>query len=375
MVRDTATRPALDGVAPGPATGYASEGDESIEYDGSRIWLSRFVDAAADRLPYGPVVAGTVALGWPPLALGGVVLAGLIDTATPAFLASFALTAGLLTAFPVLIWYYDARVLTRFAGRMRERVADEDALADTAATYERRFARRYPMVVVPWTILLLGVVAVSLPTFAAQGIAGVGDPLFWAVAAFFCWGGLLTGIGFHGALTTVGYLRTLVDRTILSIDPYHPDGLGGMSSVGYFAIRTTLLLSTGALLLPFAFQLAAGTPFESPIYLAVALYVGVIAGSFAYPTWLVNRSADEVRVEHLDALGSEITALQQDLAATPGHDVDDVGTLLELQRLQQLYDDYRATRLYPMSPSILSQLVASVLLPIVMLGLESVVLG
>lgn len=375
MTRETATASDLDGVAPGPATGYASEGDGSIEYDGSRIWVSRLVDSAADRLPGGPIVAGTLALGWPALVLGAVVVAGVADTATPTFLASFGVTAGLLTAFPALIWYYDARVLTRFAGRMVDRVADETALAEVATTYERQFAHRYRPVAITWTILLLAVVVVSLPTFEAQGIDGVGDPLFWVVVVFFCWGGLLTGIGFHGALTTVGYLRTLVDRTTLSIDPYHPDGLGGLSSVGYFAIRTTVLLSTGALLLPFAFQLAAGTPFEEPIYLAVACYVGVIAGSFAYPTWLVNRRADEVRVEHLDALGSEITALQRDLAATPGHDVDDVGTLLELQRLQQLYDDYRATRLYPMSPSILSQLIASVLLPIVMLLLESVVLG
>lgn len=367
--------PGLGAARKGPTAGYASEGDRDIEYDGSRIWTSRFVDAAASRLPGGSVVAGTLALGWPAVVLGGLVLWGSASTATTGFLGSFATAVALLAALPVLIWYYDTHVLTTFAGRMTARVDDEAALAAVAETAERRFARWYPAVTIPWTVLLLGVLAVSTPTLRAQGIGGPTEPLYWATAAFFCWGGLLTGIGFHGAIVTVSYLVALVDRTSLHIDPYHPDNLGGLSSVGYFAIRTTLLLSTGALLLPLAFQLSAGTSFEEPIYAAVGIYVLVIAFSFAYPTWLVNRSAHDVRVERLDELGDEITAVQHELASTPSHDVDDVGTLLELQRLQQLYDDYRRTRLYPMSPSILSQLVGSVLLPIGAILFEAVVLG
>lgn len=42
----------------------------------------------------------------------------------------------------------------------------------------------------------------------------------------------------------------------MEIDPLHPDGLGGLSSVGYVAIRTTLLFSAGSLFIPILFRLA-----------------------------------------------------------------------------------------------------------------------
>ncbi|WP_254862500.1 hypothetical protein [Halovivax gelatinilyticus] len=354
-----------------PATGYATERDRSVEYDDRTIWLSRTIESAATGLPGGPLVAGFLLFGWLPIALAGLGIVA-AESMSATFVLAYATAALLLSALPSMIWYYDVRVLTTFAGRMTARVDDEDVLVETAERFDRRFAEWYPAAVVPWTILLLVVLFGSVPTLEAQGIGGPTEPLFWSVALFFVWGGLLTGIGFHGAFVTVGYIATLVERTRLSIDPYHPDKLGGLSAVGYFAIRTTLLLSSGALLLPLAFELAAGTPFQEPIYLAVVVYVLVIVGSFCYPTWLVNRAAHAERVERLDELGDEIGSIQTDLSAASAHDVDDVVTQLELQRLQQLYDDYREIRLYPLSPSILTQLVGSVLLPSTILFVELV---
>lgn len=354
-----------------PATGYARERNRSVEYESSAIWVSRVVDATARRLPGGPILAGFLALGWPALLLAGSGILAAGESMSTTFVFAYATAAVLLAALPSMIWYYDVCVLTRFAGRMTARVGDEDVLVECAETFDRRFANWYPAVALPWIGLLFVVLLGSIPTLEAQGIGGPSEPLFWTVAVFFLWGGLLTGIGFHGALVTVSYIATLVDRTRLRIDPYHPDKLGGLSAVGYFAIRTTLLLSSGALLLPLAFELATGTPFQEPIYAAVVVYVLVIVCSFLYPTWLVNRGAHRVRVERLDELGDEITAIQTDLSSATDHGVDDVVTQLELQRLQQLYDDYRDIRLYPLSPSIFTQLVGSVLLPLVILFVET----
>ena len=348
----------------GPAGTYATERTRRVEYDGSAIWVSRLLEWAGDRVPGGPLFAGVLLLGWPPLLLAGFTIAVGWPEMSVTFASAYLVAAVLLAALPSLIWYYDVRLLTRFAGRMTARVEEQSVLVDCAEPYDRRFSRWHPAIVLPWTALLLVVLVGSIPTLETQGIGGPTALPFWSVAAFFVWGGVLTGIGFHGAIITVSYIVALVDRTELRIDPYHPDRLGGLSAVGYFAIRTTLLLSSGALLLPLAFELAAGTPFQAPIYAAVVVYIGVIVASFVYPTWLVNRTAHHVRVKRLDDLGGEINALQRQLENARDHDVADVSTQLELQRLQQLYEDYRQTRLYPMSPSILTQLVGSVLLPV-----------
>lgn len=343
-----------------------------MEYEGDRIWVTGAIEAVDRRAPGGPIVAGLLAFGWVPVLLLAPYLIGRADRMTDSFLFANLVAVLLIAGLPTLIRYYDGTVTPTFARKMTDRVRDPDALKEVAERHERLFARRYWLVVVPWTGLLLAVLAVSTPTLFDQGIEGIADPAYWAYAAFLLWGGLITGIGFHGIVTTVSYVRAIPRATRIVIDPYHHDGLGGMSSFGYFAIRTTVLVSTGALLLPLAFELAAGSAFEAVIYAAVVVYMAFIALSFFYPTLVINRRANEVRAERLEELREAIRDLRRDTAVVGDReadpDVDDVARQLEIQRLRDRHEDYRDVKLYPMSPEILSQLVGSVILPLITMG-------
>lgn len=344
-----------------------------MQTDGERIWVTRVLES--ERFPVeGRFLRSLVAFGWIPLLLaaGVVLISG--DRATPNFLLAQGFATLLAVICPYLIHYYDDRVKPRFYDRAHHVVADQQELADLAAWADRTFARRYWVVTLLWTALIVVLYVTSTGFLRAIGIAGPSDPTFWLYGAFFVWGGLLTGIGFHGILTTVLYIRAVAERVAFRIDPLDPDGLGGLSAVGYFAIWTTLLASVGSLLFPLAFEIAAHGGFEPLVYVAIAVYVLFMLVAFVYPTLKINRRAQDLRETILDDLRADIAALQSELAihddndGTP--DLDELARQLEIQRLRNEYEEYRNVRLYPMSVDVLSRLVGSILLPLGFMGLE-----
>ncbi|MFC7226482.1 hypothetical protein N0B31_03630 [Salinirubellus salinus] len=277
----------------------------------------------------------------------------------------------------VLVWYYDTTVLPGFFDEVRELVVEE-SMADVerlAARHQRFFARRWAYTAVPWTVLILTTAVLATDFQRALGVAGAGDPVYPIYLAYYLWGGLLTGVGFHGMLTTVRCIREFTDAVDLRIDPLHPDGLGGLGAFGFLAIRTTLLTSLGALLLPMGFEMAAGQRLEWLVGSAILLYTVFIAGTFAYPTFRVHKVADRLREAELNRLRAEIRGLPGQLSAagdgdTAAVDNRELAVQLEIQRLRREYREYADVKLYPMSVSILAQLVGSVLLPLFFLLLD-----
>lgn len=334
------------------------------------IWVTRWIERARPYFGGSAVLAGLCTFGAVPVALNALFFA--LAGPLPARFAVSHLLASVVTVVgPVGVWYYDRRVFPRFHRETSGLVTDEDALADVVASYRRRFRANFWRVSGPWTALVLAVVLLNRDYFASLGV-GVADPAFVVYLAFAVWWGVLTGIGFHGALITVRCIRR-VGELRMDIDPLHPDGLGGLSAIGSFAIWTTMLISIGSLTLPLAFTIAAEGSFRPVVYAAVVCYVLAIGLSFVYPTVYVNRRAQELRAEILEEKRRRIRELQGEIgpeAPDEAADTEELARQFEIQTLRDDYRDYEDVNLYPLSVGILTRLVSSVILPLAFTGVE-----
>ena len=339
------------------------------------IWVTRLLDRVSDHAFDAPILMGFLTLGVVPILLT-VAFLGLIGGASPQFLIAHLLAA----TVPVLgvpgIWYWDRRVYPRFVDQTAELAVDVAALRSSAREYKATFAQRWWPFTAFWTLLVVAIIGLNLPYFETIGVTGPADPAFLVYLLFAAWWGVITGIGFHGAITAIRAIRAVGNHD-LDIDPLTPDGLGGLSNVGTLAIWTTTLISIGSLTLPLAFLLAAEGGFRSLIYVAVGLYVVVIGLSFVYPTIYVNRRAQAVREDELEERRAKIRRLQEKAAdvesVADGDDdasMEDLATRLEIQRLREEYTAYANVNLYPLSIGIVVRLVSSLLLPIFFILVE-----
>lgn len=344
---------------------------------GGSIWVTRFVDQVSERTFGSPVLAGLLTLGLIPILLT-ISFLGLVDGSVS---LHFLVTHSLAAAVPVVgvpgIWYWDTKVYPRFVEQTTLLAVDPDALRTDLHSYKRIFATGYRPFTVLWTLLVTVIIGVNLPYLQTLGVSGVFDPAFLVYLTFAVWWGLITGIGFHGAITAIRAIRAVAHHE-LDIDPLTPDGLGGLSNVGTLAIWTTMLISLGSLTLPYAFLLAANGGFRVLVYVAVGLYILVIGLSFAYPTIYINRRAQAIREAELEERRTKIRRLQEksvDVEAVVDGDesatMDEMATRLEIQRLREEYNTYADVNLYPLSIGIFVRLVSSLVLPLFFILVEN----
>jgi hypothetical protein len=148
----------------------------------------------------------------------------------------------------------------------------------------------------------------------------------------------------------------------------------------------TVITSLGSLALPLSFQIANHVAYEEVVYIGVALFVLLVALNFVYPTYKVNRRAQELREEMLDVHRERIRKLENRLAlrATengadlPDDDLartDDELLELEIRRARREFDDYQNVQLYPLSIGIVTRLASSILLPVFFILFELFITG
>ncbi|KAB1192493.1 hypothetical protein GJR96_03190 [Haloferax sp. MBLA0076] len=338
-----------------------------MHVDQSRFWVTSAVDVARNHVD-SPVLASILAIGWLPIALSIVA----IDTseATVLFVVAQTLAALMVVFGPFDVWYYYRRLLPAFFENVDDIVepGQDDELRALAEKYDRFFTQRWWAITLPWTLLVVLVFFASEGHIANQGITSPVE--YTAYFGFFVYWGLFSGLGFHGGLLTVRLIKEFSEEIDLEIDPLYPDGLGGLSLVGQFAIRTTLILSTGSLAMPLSFELASQIGLAEAVYLGVGLYVVLIALVFIYPTYKVNRRAQRLREDVLEEYRTKIRRLEAELAkleaaGRPGASLEESHSLyLEIDRTRQEFRDFRDVQLYPLSVSILIQLLSSLFLPV-----------
>lgn len=347
-----------------------------METNPQYLWLTRIEEKILDKSPLGPFPTITLTIGIQPLILNLLFFYFIYNSAPTRFYFLQILAATVLIIGPFFLYRYETHVFPKFIELAKDVTPHEDnkQIKEIADKYRSFYATKYIYVVVPWAGILFGALYLNLPYFKNFGVQGLTDPIFipyligWVVYA-----GVITGIGLHMIITTITCIREVGDLNF-SIDPLHPDGLGGLSSIGYFAISSTTLFSIGSLSFPLFFDIAGEGDFAIFIYIVVFVYIGCILLSFLYPTTYINRRAKDIRREVLESKRERIYNFHQEILEADSD--ENIGRMkTKLDTLRDEYDEYDRINLYPMSPSIMSKLLSSIMLPLFFLLLETYVIS
>ncbi|WP_435070031.1 hypothetical protein [Haloplanus sp. C73] len=354
-----------------------------MEYNATSLWVSRIVDWGRGYVGH-PAAAALCTLGWIPVVTTAVAIDP--SEASTAFLVGQILACLMVVSAPYDVWYYDERLLPQFFDDIELITAesDHDTLERLATRYDHLYADYWWLSTLVWVGLVLTVFVVGQSYFQSQGITNPVERA--AYLGFFCYWLLFAGLRSHGAVITVFVIRSFAEQVQLDVDPLHPDGLGGLSTVGTFAIRMTVITSLGSLALPLAFQIASNIQYKSVVYAGVALFVLLVGLNFLYPTYKVNRRAQDLRERMLDAHRERIRTLENRLALlTEGDESDlpddhlaetnDELLELEIRRARREFEDYQSVQLYPLSIGIITRLVSSILLPVAFILFELFITG
>lgn len=340
------------------------------QYNFSKNWITRLLESKFPFRIEHPFLASIFKLGLPSNLVFILFYLMRYEHITRGFLVAYIFALIWINLGPFLIFWYDERLLPDFFRRTIDVVPNREKLNKMAEKYDKMFSQKYWIITIPWTTLLVCIWS-GLPTLAEGGIMGVGDLWFWIFLIGIVWMAILNSIGFCGVIVTISAIREISDET-LDIDPLHPDRLGGLSCFGYFAIGTTLLFSTGSIILPGAFQIlskVSATAFY--VYLAVLLFSLFTAFSFLYPTVRVHQKARSIRDAILDRLRKRHAELSSVLDTRNRNHGDLIASYLELYRLRNEYQDYKNVKLYPFEFETFLKLVTSVMLPFMIWVIET----
>jgi len=286
-----------------------------------------------------------------------------------------------VTFGPFIMWYYDKHVFPSFFQMVDEVVAPGQGalIQEIAEKYDRILTRYWWITTLPFVLIIMGVFFVGNDYFISEGITTTFEQALYLV--FFIYFALFTGLGGHSGIVMMTTIREFSSRVELEIDPLHPDDLGGLSMTGEFAIKTTVLLSTGSLGIPLGLQIARSTQSGVLVYLGAGLYTLILAGTFIYPTYRINQKAQEVRERELSAYRDRIRKMERHLTGisdetNSDHDSSRQQELqLEIQRTRQEFRDFKNVQLYPLSINIIFRLVTSVFLPLLLAVIEMLISG
>lgn len=344
---------------------------------GGEIWVTRIIDHNNRFLPDSLLFRTVAILGAIPIGLTLIFFSHVWENSNEPFIISQCLVVLITVLGAALIRNYDKELFPSFIEEVSSIVVNEAELFEVANRHKRFFVEKYWLASATWTILIVAAVLANIEYFQAFGITSYQNVYFVIYLLFVAWFGIITGIGLHMVVTTIRCIREVGDLE-LEIDPLHPDQLGGLSNIGTFAIRTTMMNSIGALALPLAFTLAGSGGYESVIYAVVVIYMGAILFSFLYPTIYVNRRAEDIREAELEERRERIheirgNAVEQ--AETGDNEQISIEKQLRIQTLKEEFNEYQSVRLYPFTISIVTQLASSVLLPIIFMLLETYVIS
>ena len=343
----------------------------------SQHWVTSRIVTDADGLRGHPLVQSVLVYGTPANLFLATILLLRGSIISTEFLAAIVSGIIWLNLSGYLIWYYDEQVLPRFFSQATTLFTDTDRVKQLQAKYDAFFSEYHFIPVVIWISLLVALFFGSEPYLVSNGLFEAGSPLRYLYLGSVFYLGYMSGVGFSGVVTTILAVREL-QNVDLKVDPLDPDGLGGLSTIGYFSIRTTLTFSTGSLLLPLAFIFVRGNAPPWLVFVIVAGFIGTILVSFLYPTRLINKKAQQHRDSRLEELRKEYRKAKTDALNYSEVESADENTELikrmELDRVRQEYQDYQNLRLYPFQINILLKLISSLVLPILFLVIDSYVL-
>lgn len=286
------------------------------------------------------------------------------ESMDPGFLFSYIGVSIWMLIAPYLIMHYDDELLPVFFNKLRNVLKDHELINVLYTKYDNLFSEKFWIVSVPWSLLMTYIVFSNINTPSTfNGVNGIYDFWYWALILIALWAGLMSGIGIWGVLVTMIGICD-ISRHRLSVDPLMPDKLGGLSCFGYYAIGTTMLLSSGCLMIPYGFQIILdGASSSLYVYIMLLIFTLSILISFLLPTVIINIRAKASRDLLLDDIRKKIALATKDIEMAKTIEPR-LAAYLERSTLRDIYIEHKNVRLYPFETTILIKLITSVLLPI-----------
>lgn len=267
-------------------------------------------------------------------------------------------------------WLYaDGRRLTKeFLQAHREHTLGKERYEELSRAFEgwMKSGSRW-LVSLSWSVIATWVVAVVL----YQDVTGFA--LAWVLVTF----GLLFLISFQGYWAWFVMIRLIRRLSTVGVqfNPYHPDLFGGLGAVGTFAVRCALYFSSGALLLPLAFETVAkaqadGAPTMTLLaYVLTAAFIAAVVVAFAMPVFDIKRFVDRERARVTIEARFKLESLMDRYRSQDGHD-EHLARQIEFCHLMECSELTRL-RDYPYDVKVISELLLAVAFPLGLVILEA----
>ena len=210
------------------------------------------------------------------------------------------------------------------------------------------------------------VIAITLPIMHATFIARyqsfslqLWGWLFFLFVAFVGGYGMACGIAFNRMVVEI------IETTPFNLNPYHPDLFMGLKPLGNLSVVVALLASSSSLLFPLIFETIQGDLSVILGYLVFGVIMTAIIISFLGPLFIIKNKIEKEKYAVLIAHEHDYQKQLEHYKAAPTD--NDKGVLeillIEKAKLQDI-------RLFPFETKMISQILLSILLPIIMLFLE-----
>jgi hypothetical protein len=261
---------------------------------------------------------------------------------------------------PLFIWRYETKTVKEFWLSCRKIAVDRAEIRDARKlVHKTLLPRRFGIVfLITWSLLVCAAFNYSYPFVKGFGFFSRTD--FWWLLGFFyvVVYSIFTGIGFLLVLQTLRLIRVLHSLRIV-VDPYHPDGRGGLGFVGGLMTQTALMFASGALYIPILLRVHSSiSQYASDLVpLLVALYAVAIGLSFATPVWFVHRKLEKEKKEMLQAVATKLSSHCQN---------SDLPMLVKYLWLRGNYADIKSMKTWPFDTENALTVISSIFLPILL---------
>ena len=326
--------------------------------------ISRFVVNGVRKVPAG--WGRTVGIGGLCALLSGAPVVAVVNAEGAALIRFPAVMAWLwLSVSPVLI-AYGADVIERYLGRMSVLLPREESEAYTGWVWSRVYSQQH--------LLLSGLLAAGFGAAALYDALARGYPLKTRiyVSVLCTLAGFMAGIGFWAISRVPEILRRLGTLNV-KIDPFHPDGFGGLRHVGTFSAELVVVFFSGSLFMPYGFDIVSTTSGGS-----IATLTEVIVGSFVLiglisfmqAVVIVHDIVFAAKVEADRISGDTLQRLlERDVLADGG--ANDIGQVLKPWVYFKTYhSQIGSMKEYPFEGRTIVELLGSVLIPVVVFLLD-----
>lgn len=261
---------------------------------------------------------------------------------------------------PLLIWHYETRTVRGFWRACRKLSINRSEVREARRlVHDSALARKSSICfLAAWTMVVCLAFHYSYPFVKGFGFFSRTD-IWWLLGFLYVViYSLLTGTGFLLVVQTIRMIRVL-DRLRVTVDPYHPDGRGGLGFVGKLATQTVLMFASGALYLPILLRIHTSISPRSSDFVPVLVfsYAAAISLSFATPVFLVHRKLEKVKERML----SEVALRLGTTNTNP-----DVRTFIQDLWLRANYTDIKSMNTWPFNAENALAVISSIILPILL---------